>query len=369
MTGVFRRRRLAIQDAIRGEGIDGLLVFSPESLYYLTGYASGHAPACAMVPAAGKPILIAAAQDQAGAAAADGCDVKTYDDDTIERPCDALDEMCLVLNRLIGEMSMPHERLATEGHAVPAGVVAHLKMEDRSVLLRTSRMIKDAVEIEHIRDVVGLIDFAQEIARQKAEPGISEIELFGAIQSALQARAGRPIVVQGDLLSGDRTGLIGGLPGSRRMAANDPAIVDLQIRGGPYWADTTRTFALGRVSDPFKRLFDAVAEALDRALQAAGPGVPSNAVDRAARDVFVRHGYGRHFPHHTGHGCGLCYYEPPLIVPNNPQLLREGMVLCLEPGLYVPDVGGVRLEQMVVITAEGNEVMSRAPIVLGGGHA
>ena len=90
-------------------------------------------------------------------------------------------------------------------------------------------------------------------------------------------------------------------------------------------------------------------------------------MDKAARETIASQGFEDYFPHHTGHGCGLRYYEPPLVVPNNDELLAEGMVLCLEPGIYLPGVGGVRLEHMVLVTSEGAEVLSHATVRLTGG--
>lgn len=360
----FQSRRNKVQQALRDRKIDMLLVFSPENLYYLTGVAEGHAPACALIPADGKPLLVAAQEE---APSLPDIEVRTYFDNTLERPCDVMEEMCTVAKGAVRDSLLPHQRLAVEGSRTPAGMaetLPDLETVDMSQLLQNMRKTKDAAEIQEIHKAVALVDLGQEFAQRESRVGMSEIGLFGATHAVLHARAGHPVKLHGDLLSGERTLLMGGSPSDRCLRTDDVVIVDLQTCSDHYWADTTRAFVLGKSSREIRRVFDTVSAALDRAIQAARSRVPANEVDRAAREYITSQGYGEQFPHHTGHGCGLSYYEPPLIVPNNDELLVEGMVLCLEPGVYVPGVGGIRLEQMVLITSSGPEVLSRAPIGL-----
>ena len=365
----FQTRRTRIQETLAAEKIDLLLVFTPENLYYLTGFTVGHAPVCAMIPADGKPLLVTGRSE---ALSSDEYEVRKYPDDTLVQPYNATDEMCVAAETILEEMSLPNGRIAFEGASVPGKLVplaGRFKTADISSHLAEMRRVKDDDEMLEIRAVVALADFAQEFAQLEARPGMPEIDLFSALQAAVQSHAGHPLQLQGDLLSGKRTLLMGGAPSTKEFKIGDAVIVDLQLSPARYWADTTRTFSLGKPADELRHIFDTVAEALDLAIRAAKPGVPANEVDKATREYITREGYGDNFPHHTGHGCGLRYYEPPLIVPHNTETLAEGMVLCLEPGVYVAGVGGVRLEQMVLLRSAGAETLSRAPIRLIGRKA
>lgn len=363
----FQDRRRRIQDTLTARKTDLFFVCSEENLYYLMGVSPCHSPACALIPANGASLLVAAESETP---AGDEFGIRTYPDDTLVRPCEAVEEMCSAVAAVIKDMTLPHERVGFEGKAIPGGLVSlagRFHTEDLSPHIGRMRRVKDGGEIEEIRAAVALADFVQRSARGNASPGMSEIELFSALQAAVQKRAGRPVRFQGDLLAGDRALLMGGPPGTAKLRESDVAILDFQLCAEHYWADTARTLLLGKPPDALKRVYETVADALERATRAAGPGVPASDVDRAAREFIASHGYAGNFPHHTGHGCGLSYYEPPLIVPNNREPLAEGMVLCLEPGIYVPGVGGVRLENMVLIESSGARVLSRAPIMLDGG--
>jgi Xaa-Pro aminopeptidase len=360
---IFKSRRLNTQKRLAGENIDGLIVFSPENLFYLTGFGNSYSPACAILSANGN-ISLVVAEDESFAG--NDLDVIRYPNNTLERPIIAIDEMSKAVRKILEKNSWPHERFALEGARIPSSLLTALKRFDlvnMSKFFDEMRCLKDMFEIAKIREAVALVDFAHQFAAQQIRPGLSEIELFSATRMAIEAYTAQPTTFQCDLLSGDRTLLMGGLPGGRRIGENDMVIMDFQISKEYYWADTARTVLGSKPSDKIKHIYDVVGGALERAMDVIKPDVPACEVDRVAREYIAGCGYGGNFPHHTGHGCGLCYCEPPLIVPNNAELLVEGMVLCLEPAIYVAGIGGVRLEQMVLVTAGRPEVLSQSPLL------
>ncbi|HUL30323.1 MAG TPA: M24 family metallopeptidase, partial [Thermodesulfobacteriota bacterium] len=128
-----------------------------------------------------------------------------------------------------------------------------------------------------------------------------------------------------------------------------------------YHSDQTRTVVCGNPSPQQQKIYGIVKEAHDKAIEKVRPGIPVSDVDAAARDTIRDHGYGEYFGHGTGHGIGLAVHEDPAVNRENKDLLREGMVLTVEPGIYLPDWGGVRIEDMVLVTPHGAEVLTYLP--------
>ncbi|MBN1484017.1 MAG: M24 family metallopeptidase, partial [Chloroflexia bacterium] len=156
-------------------------------------------------------------------------------------------------------------------------------------------------------------------------------------------------------------------PGDRPMRAGELVTFDGVARVDGYYGDLTRTVALGEPGPELRQIYALVQQANAAGRQAVRPGVPAEAVDRAARAVIEAAGYGQYFIHRTGHGLGLEVHEPPYIVVGNSQSLSPGMTFTVEPGIYVPGLGGVRIEDDVCVTEIGGEsltTMSRELLVL-----
>jgi Xaa-Pro aminopeptidase len=149
-------------------------------------------------------------------------------------------------------------------------------------------------------------------------------------------------------------------PGGREIQAGDAVVLDFGGRTGGYCSDMSRTVAVARAPSELPRVHEVVREAQEEAFQAAGPGVPAQEVDRAARRVIEREGFGDLFLHRTGHGIGLEEHEPPYIVEGNEEPLRPGMCFSIEPGIYLPGDFGVRIEDIVTLTEEGPQRLNHA---------
>jgi Xaa-Pro dipeptidase len=145
------------------------------------------------------------------------------------------------------------------------------------------------------------------------------------------------------------------------LTAGDLLVVDWGASYRGYVSDLTRTFAIGEVEPEYRQIARIVAEANAAGRAASRAGIAAGAVDRAARDVIERAGYGEYFTHRVGHGIGLEGHEPPYMFGENTLVLAEGMAFTVEPGIYLPERGGVRIEDNVVITAEGAETLSDLP--------
>jgi len=150
-------------------------------------------------------------------------------------------------------------------------------------------------------------------------------------------------------------------PGDRLLLSGEFVTLDCGVRYGGYCSDITRTYAVGSVGEELERIYETVRQANATGRAFAHLGVTAQAVDRATRRVIADAGYGEYFVHRTGHGLGLEVHEPPYIVESNELVLRPGMVFTIEPGIYVPGLGGVRIEDNVVITETGCESLTNLP--------
>jgi Xaa-Pro aminopeptidase len=151
------------------------------------------------------------------------------------------------------------------------------------------------------------------------------------------------------------------IPGSRRIAAGELVVIDMGARVDGYCSDITRTFATGELEPELRRIYDVVLAAQRAGLDAVRPGATGSAVDAAARAVIDAAGYGERFGHGTGHGVGLQIHEDPRVSRRGREALQAGMVVTIEPGIYLDGRGGVRIEDTVLVTEAGGEALTRFP--------
>ena len=186
---------------------------------------------------------------------------------------------------------------------------------------------------------------------------MTELELFAEIRRALDAEVGEPVALGADLLTGvARTAEVMGGPGPRVLEDGDPVICDLVPRAGGYWGDSCLSWTVGQPSAGYARLYAVARRALDHAAETLRPGMTAG--EFAAGVLAVIEDAGLSDPIHVGHGIGVTNFEHPRLVPGAPDELLPGMVLMVEPGAYDAGIGGVRLEQMFLVTDGGNEILS-----------
>jgi Xaa-Pro aminopeptidase len=248
---------------------------------------------------------------------------------------------------------------------------AGLPMEERTPVLvpverviERLRAVKDQSEISILREAGRRLSAVARMARTWLEPGRTEIQVAAEIDGRLREAGFERPAFDTIVASGPNSALPHGRPTSRRLAAGDGVVLDFGGVYDGYCVDLTRTLHIGPMPAQFRRLFDAVREAQAAAIAAVKPGVSGADIDREARQVLERHGLGEAFGHGTGHGLGLEVHEEPRISPSaapDEQVLA-GMVFTVEPGAYVPGVGGVRIEDDVLVTGDGCELLTDVPI-------
>jgi Xaa-Pro aminopeptidase len=224
-------------------------------------------------------------------------------------------------------------------------------------------VIKDAAEIASFREAGRRLGrLAREVPAFVRE-GRTEREIADDIETALR-RAGfsRP-AFETIVASGPNSALPHARPTDRKLQAGEPTVLDFGGVYDGYCVDLTRTVQLGAATEAQARLYAAVREAQEAAIAAVRPGVAASTIDAAARMVLEQHGLGDAFGHGTGHGLGLEVHEEPRIARPTPRLpdpiIEPGMIFTIEPGAYVPAIGGVRIEDDVLVTDDGCEVLTR----------
>ena len=270
------------------------------------------------------------------------------------------------LEQISGELS--DRPGLVESEWLPVGAASLLRAAVPSDLgnqLRSLRRSKEPDEVELLRLCMRAGDAGQARLREVVRPGITEFEIYREVQQAALAAAGRPGLVYGDFrLSNGEHPKQGGLPTDATLNEGDLFVLDYSVVLDGYRSDFTNTLAVGEPSDGVQELF-----ALCQAGMAAGEatlraGVRAADVHAAVAGPFRDAGRAEVFPHHAGHGIGLAHPEPPILVPESTDTLVAGDVVTLEPGAYVPGVGGMRIEHNYLVTETGYERLSNHDISL-----
>ena len=343
------RRRLKRRD------LDALLVTQPENRRYLSGFAAAdhginETSGVLLIPAAGRPALLTDGRYRLQA------EQEAPEFEVLVYPRGLFPLLRRLLRRL------QPRRLAFESHYLLHSVFLGLERlaGERQVelvpltgLVEELRQIKSAAELELIAKAVRLNEEVFAEVYPRLRPGLSERAVAGLIEDTMRRHGADgpsfPTIVAG----GPHGAMPHAVPGERPLKEGEPIIIDMGLKLAGYCSDMTRTVVLGRPDAKTVELIRLVRRAQLAGLAALRPGVVGRHVDRVARQVIEAAGHGDHFGHSLGHGVGLNVHEGPSLSYRNRKMLRPGMVLTVEPGVYLPGWGGVRLENMVVVEEGG----------------
>jgi Xaa-Pro aminopeptidase len=359
------------RDYLQANGMAAALLTSPFTLTWLTGYAppiqTGPSP-FEGGPALGwwrdGELTLILSEAEAGAAGEAGVQVRDYVGYTIEEPLPRFESQAAVLREVLGGHTGLTGVVGIELNYLPAAfapvvheALSQATMQPLDGRLEPLRAVKTADEIEKIRASLRLCDIAQADVRDHVRAGLSELELWGGMKARLEVAANTRLPILADLVAGPRTGEIGGLPLDYSLQPGDPVIFDLAPRLDGYWGDNAATYFVGEPSAEMFKVYQVVLETLRRGIDLVRPGLRASDLDSRLREIIRSAGY-EPYPHHTGHGLGVANHEEPRIVPYNKMMFEAGMVIAVEPGIYLPGVGGVRLEHALLITPDGCEVLT-----------
>jgi Xaa-Pro aminopeptidase len=355
------RRRDRLARCLSEEGLDALAITSTVNVTYLTGFSGDSS---VLVLTRDRALLVS--DPRYTGQIADECPgLATHIRPPAQKLHEAVAEVLLKLGcRAVGFESGAVTVAEFEALKELAPAVNWKGGADRVERLR---MVKDESEVAQIREAIDIAERAFTVFRALLRPDDREIDLYHAMEHYVRQAGGQGTAFPSIIAVGERAALPHAPPTVRAVASGELLLVDWGACGRLYKSDLTRvldarrtsTFSGGR--SKLEEVYAVVLRAQEQAIRAVRPGVPAQAVDTVARAAIAEAGYGDYFGHGLGHGIGLQVHEGPAIRPRSERALEAGTVFTVEPGVYLPDWGGVRIEDDVLVTPDGCEVLTHVP--------
>lgn len=237
---------------------------------------------------------------------------------------------------------------------------ANLELIPTSRLVEHLRSIKEPAELELIMKAVELTDAAFEHIKSVIRPGMTEREAAWEIEKFLRQNGSEGVPFEIIVASGPNSALPHAKPSERVIHSGEPVLIDMGARIGGYCSDFSRTLCPGKADKTLQEIYNTVQEAQLTAIDKIESGMTASAADKLARDVIEQAGYGDNFGHGLGHGVGIAIHEPPTLSSTSTDLLIDGMIFTIEPGIYIAEYGGVRIEDMVTLEKGRIRVLTKS---------
>jgi Xaa-Pro aminopeptidase len=354
----YARRQHDLQGILSRHHFDGLLITHLPNIRYLSGFTGSSA---VLVVTESTAVLFTDGRYSAQARAeVQGAKVVISRKAAINTAAAWLARNRLKFRKSRIRIGVDGERLSIAARTLLSKILpSGFLLREAPPLVEQARMIKDATEIELIRRAVRLGSSLFDRILKKVRPGVRETEVAAELEYAARKCGAEAMSFPTIVGAGPRSAL----PHARASQAAIPpsgfVVCDFGVILAGYCSDMSRTVHVGRQpTAEARRLYNAVREAQQAAVVAVRPGIKVADVDRVARKQLQKQGLSRYFTHSTGHGVGLEIHEPPRLAAGQNELLRPGMVITIEPGVYVPGRWGVRIEDMVLVTERGCEVLT-----------
>jgi len=348
-----RQQKLAVR--LREARVEALWITHLPNVYYLCGF-SGTAGALLFLAGEKKPNLFFYSDGRYAQQAAEqvkGAKVIIRNKPAMPDACERIKKAGL---ETLGFESdhLSHSSYAQLRKSAPRGT----RLKAVSGTVEELRAIKDAEEIEQIRAAALVAGSIFQTALTAIRPGRTENQVAGELELAARRAGAEKMSFDTIVAAGARSALPHGRASVQAIPAAGFIILDYGVILAGYCSDMTRTVHVGRVSQAHRQMYEAVREAQQASIEAVRPGAQAGEVDKAGRSLLKKRGYGEYFSHSTGHGVGIEVHEAPRLAKGQTRSLVPGMVVTIEPGIYIPEEGGVRIEDMVLVTESGCEVLT-----------
>lgn len=351
----YAGRLKALRQILKQRGADGAVIFSRVATQYLTGFEGSY-----------SHLIV---DDRTARLVVDGryLEIAQGTVDTkliriVAQPVQGAKDFLKDLFKKSGYASVGYERSISvaqwESYKAMVGRAKWIPIEDALLAMRS---VKDAEELARIRKAAKLADKMMEFAIGQLKPGAREDEVSRAIRRAAEDLGGEGESFENIVASGTNASRPHHSATTRRMKAGDMVTIDLGGRLGGYCSDLTRTPAISKVTKKFEEIYSVCLAANEAAIKAIRPGMTGGDADAVAREVIKSAGFGQYFSHSLGHGVGLEIHESPRLALESKDVLVPGNIITIEPGIYIPGFGGVRVEDLAVVTEKGVQVLSKAP--------
>ncbi|MFH7819807.1 M24 family metallopeptidase [Neobacillus thermocopriae] len=358
----MNQRLEKLQSWMKENEIEVSFVTSSENVFYMSGfYTNPHERLLALVVfQEAEPFLVCPAMEIHDAKNA-GWNHEIIGFSDIDNPWEMIHRSIQSRMDSIAKVAIEKEHMNVERYENLMKLFPNAKFVPAEEKLRFLRMIKDEKELKIIEEACSLADYAIEFGVSEIKEGKSELDVLNAIEYALKQKGVTEMSFSTMVLTGANAASPHGTPGNNKIQKGDLVLFDLGVVVDRYCSDITRTVAYGDINDKQKEIYDTVLKAQLAALEVSKPGVTAQEVDLTARRIIADAGYGEYFPHRLGHGLGISVHEYPSLTETNPLVIKEGMVYTIEPGIYVPGIAGVRIEDDVYITANGARTLTKYP--------
>ncbi len=334
------------------QGIDALLVSSEPNVTYLSGFKNQEA--WAVITRKRLYFITDSRYIEQAKREAKGFEVILRDKKSV--------------TELVADI-VRNENIQTLGFEAPIVTYSFFSMLEKKVgadklkatggLVESLRELKDAEEVRLLKKSVDIAVKGYHFVKKTVKPGMTEREAQAELEFYTKSLGSQKPAFDIIIAGGPRGSMPHYQTGTLKFKKGDAVLVDMGVVYDGYHSDLTRTFFLGRMSALQKKVYDIVWDAQRAGIAKAGPGVPASEVDAVCRRHIAKEGYAEFFGHGTGHGVGLEIHEAPTVSPKSQTILKPGMVITVEPGIYLPGKVGVRIEDMVLITEKGHEVLTK----------
>jgi Xaa-Pro aminopeptidase len=352
-----RTRQQRLQNSLSPHRLDTLLVTHPPNLRYLCGFTGSSG---ALLLTATKRVFITDGRyTEQARVEVRSAQIVIARQGLLPAAAAWLSAHQKKGRRAPSKIGIEGEHMTVASRSLLAGILpSSIRLRSAPPLVEIARMLKDEEEIGCIRSAVllgaSLFDRALEVIR----PGVREAEVAAEMEYAARKAGAQEMSFTTIIASGERSALPHGRASHAAIPAQAFVVCDFGVILSGYCSDMTRTVYVGRPSAEARGVYQAVKQAQQVAVDAVRPGISVGEVDRAARKSLQKSGLAKYFTHSTGHGVGLEIHEAPRVAAGQTEILRPGMVITIEPGVYVPGKWGVRIEDMVVVTEHGCEVLT-----------
>lgn len=355
MTRVEQMAQLA-----ENRGLDALALMPGPNLFYATrlSFFISERPVVALCPVDAPPAIVLP-EFEASKATSAGFEVFTYTDE--EGYALAFHEACATLELADARLGVEALRMRLLEARILQRYAPGVELAPADDLFAELRMVKNEAELDALKCAVAVAERAFQVWLPQLRVGMTEREAAARLVAALLSGGADALAFAPIVCGGPNGAMPHAHPGHRPFQPGDWVVVDWGAVVDGYDSDLTRMVVFGEPSGQLAEVHAIVQRANEAGRAAVAPGVEAQAVDAAARAVITAAGYGAQFTHRTGHGLGLESHEPPYIVAGNAQVLEPGMTFTVEPGIYLDGVGGVRIEDDVVVTPEGVHTLTTLP--------
>lgn len=338
--------------------LDAIMLFPSPNLHYMTGFKTspGERLLIAIMPIEGEPFFVAP---------------KLFESQIRKEAW--IKEMILwndeenpyeILKKVLEDKNLSDSRVAVDDTMWAdqllhiSNVLPKLSFTPLGELMNSLRLTKSEVEVDLIKKSGEIVDSVVEVMKETIKPGMTEIEVAALMEYEMRKNGSEGPSFETIVGSGPNSAIPHYNAGERKINSGDFIVLDFGAMYKGYCSDTTRTLCVGAPTDKMREVYNIVKEAQEIGVRTVKPGIKAKEVDNAVRSYIEERGYGEYFTHRTGHGLGLQVHEEPYISGISETVLETGMVFSIEPGIYIEDEFGVRIEDIVVVTKDGCERMN-----------